>query len=77
MLLVLISLFLKELSLINLLLILTNPKYLEKDENFQELAMRFEPGEDDIEIFKGTKHRNRMIYPIEDDYEDFENKHYE
>lgn len=47
--------------------------YIHPDPEFEDLVKHFEPGEDDLEMFKGTKKRNRMIYPVEKDkYLDWE-----
>lgn len=51
--------------------------YLEKDPDFEKIIEAFEPGEEDMEMFKGTNKRNRMIYPIKDGYMDWEEEHYE
>jgi hypothetical protein len=50
--------------------------YLEKDPDFEKIIKAFEPGEDDMEMFKGTNKRNRMIYPVEEGYFDWEEEHY-
>lgn len=49
--------------------------YVQPDPEFELLVKRFEPDEDDLEMFKGTNKRSRMIYSNDDKkYFDWENE---